>query len=187
MINRLRTSLLAVLAIGLLASPGYASAKHKVTVPSGVPTPPLAEAPKPKRKPLSFVVTDLEGRPVKLSKWHGHPVIMDFWATWCPPCRKEVPELNAIYDRYRRRGLVVIGVSVDKVQGDGVKSVRPFTKEFKVEYPIVMADDAMVEAMDLDNIPTVLFINRKGETVTRLEGRGKSGELSQGAKNLFRD
>jgi len=136
---------------------------------------------------LSFTLTDLDGRAVKLSKWRGHPLIVDFWATWCPPCRKEVPELNAIYKKYRRRGLVVLGVSVDKVQGDGVKSVLPFAREFKVSYPILMADDALVEAMDLDNIPTTLFINRKGETVARLEGRGKSGELTAAAKNLFRD
>jgi thiol-disulfide isomerase/thioredoxin len=182
-----RTSLLAILAIGLLTSPAYASGKHKVTVPEGVPTPPVMETTKPKRRPLSFTLTDLNGRAVKLSKWHGHPVVMDFWATWCPPCRKEVPELNALYKKYRNRGLVVLGVSVDKVQGDGVKSVRPFTREFKVEYPILMADDAMVEAMDLDNLPTVLFINRKGETVSRMEGRGKSGELTEAAKTLFRD
>jgi thiol-disulfide isomerase/thioredoxin len=112
---------------------------------------------------------------------------VDFWATWCPPCCKEVPELNAIYKKYRARGLVVVGVSVDKVQGDGVKSVRPFAREFKVNYPILMADDAVVEAMDLDNIPTTLFIDRKGKTIARLEGREKSGELAQAAKTLFRD
>lgn len=67
------------------------------------------------------------------------------------------------------------------------QSVRPFVKEFKVSYPILMADDALLEALDLDNIPTTLFINRKGETIARLEGRGKSGELSTAAKNLFRD
>jgi thiol-disulfide isomerase/thioredoxin len=175
----------AIFIAGVLASPSYASGKKKAVVPAGVPTP-SAEAPKPKRKPLSFTVTDLDGHPVKLSKWRG-PVIMDFWATWCPPCRKEVPELNAIYNRYRKRGLVVVGMSVDKVQGDGVKSVRPFTREFKITYPILMADDAMVEALDLDNLPTVLFINRKGETISRLEGRGKSGELSEAAKTLFRN
>ncbi len=178
--------MIALGAIAVLASSAYASGKHKVSVPAGVPTPAM-ETPRPKRKPLSFTLTDLNGRAVKLSRWHGHPVIMDFWATWCPPCRKEVPELNALYKKYRHRGLVVLGVSVDKVQGDGLKSVRPFTREFKVEYPILMADDAMVEAMDLDNIPTVLFINRRGETVSRLEGRGKSGELSEAAKTLFRD
>ncbi len=80
---------------------------------------------------------------------------------------------------------MVLGVSVDKVQGDGVKSVRPFAQEFKISYPILMADDAVVDALDLDNIPTTLFFNRKGKLVARLEGRGKSGELAAAAKGLF--
>ncbi|HEY2105317.1 MAG TPA: TlpA disulfide reductase family protein, partial [Candidatus Binataceae bacterium] len=172
----------------LLVSPVYAGGKKKVVAaPASVSTPAQPAPAKPQRKLLSFTLTDLNGRRVKLSAWRGHPLVVDFWATWCPPCRKEVPELNAIYRKYRARGLVVVGVSVDKVQGDGVKSVRPFAREFKVNYPILMADDALVEAMDLDNIPTTLFIDRKGKTVARLEGRGKSGELAQAAKTLFRD
>ena len=160
-------------------------AENKIVAPAGLPTPSL-QATKPKRKLLSFTLADLHGRPVKLSTWHGHPLIVDFWATWCPPCRKEVPELNAIYRKYRSKGLVVLGLSVDKVQGDGVKSVRPFAQEFKISYPILMADDELVDAMDVDNIPTTLFINRKGKLTARLEGRGKSGELAEAAQGLFR-
>jgi thiol-disulfide isomerase/thioredoxin len=178
--------LAAVVAAALLVSPVYASAK-KTAAAKATPAASSPQPAKPKRKLMSFTLTDLSGHPVKLSQWRGHRLIVDFWATWCPPCQKEVPELNAIYRKYRARGLVVVGVSVDKVQGDGVKSVRPFAKENKISYPVLMADDALVEAMDLDNIPTTLFINRKGETVTRLEGRGKYGELSTAAKTLFKD
>jgi thiol-disulfide isomerase/thioredoxin len=156
-----------------------------VSVPDGVPTPVLENASKPKRELFSFILEDLAGRPVKLSKWQGHPLIVDFWATWCPPCRKEIPELNAIYKKYRSQGLVVLGLSVDKVQGDGVKSVRPFAHEFKITYPILMADDSVVDATEVDNLPTNLFFNRKGEQVSRLEGRGKSGELFEAVKVLF--
>ena len=135
----------------------------------------------------ALVVPELDGQAFDLSAQRGKVVIVNFWATWCPPCRKEIPELNAIYKRYRSKGLMVLGVSVDKVQGDGVKSVRPFAQEFKISYPILMADDAVVEALDLDNIPTTLFIDRKGKLVARLEGRGKSGELTAAAKGLFHD
>ena len=160
---------------------------NKIIVPAGVPAPVLDSSAKPKRKLLSFTLADLDGRPVKLAAWHGRPLIVDFWATWCPPCRKEIPELNTIYKKYRSKGLVVLGVSVDKVQGDGVKSVRPFAQEFKISYPILMADDEVVDALDLDNIPTTLFFNRKGKLIARLEGRGKSGELAAAAKGLFRE
>lgn len=183
-----RIGVAAVLTAGLLVSPGYAGGKKTAGgSATGVPAPAPAAIAKPQRKLLSFTLTDLNGRKFKLSAWRGHPLVVDFWATWCPPCRKEVPELNAIYKKYRARGLVVVGVSVDKVQGDGVKSVRPFAREFKVNYPILMADDSLVEAMDLDNIPTTLFIDRKGKTVARLEGRGKYGELAEATKTLFRD
>src|SRR5260370_28773816 len=135
------------LAIGLAALVAAASlspcisGENRIIAPAGVPTPALEPAAKPKRKLLSFTLADLHGRRVKLSAWHGHPLIVDFWATWCPPCRKEVPELNAIYKKYRSKGLVVLCLSVDKVQGDGVKSVRPFAQEFAISYPILMANE----------------------------------------------
>jgi thiol-disulfide isomerase/thioredoxin len=168
-------------------TPAGSSPVPGVSVPAGVPAPALENAAKPKRKLFSFTLEDLDGRPVKLSKWKGHPLIVDFWATWCPPCRKEIPELNAVYKKYRSQGLVVLGLSVDEVQGDGVKSVRPFAHEFKISYPILMADDSLVDATDVDNLPTNLFFNRKGEQVSRLEGRGKSGELAEAVKVLFRN
>ena len=178
--------LAALVAAGPAFSPCIGG-EDRIIAPAGVPTPALEPSAKPKRKLLSFTLADLQGRPVKLSAWHGHPLIVDFWATWCPPCRKEVPELNAIYRKYRSKGLVVLGLSVDNVQGDGVKSVRPFAQEFKISYPILMADDAVVDAMEVDNIPTTLFFNRKGKLTARLEGRGKSGELAAAAQGLFRD
>jgi len=177
---------LAASVVAMLGASSTPGAEDKVVIPPGVPAPSLDVKAKPKRKLFSFTLADLDGHPVKLASWHGRPLIVDFWATWCPPCRKEIPELNNIYQRYRASGLMVLGVSVDKVQGDGVKSVRPFAQEFKISYPILMADDEVVDALDLDNIPTTLFFNRKGELVARLEGRGKSGELAAAAQMLLR-
>ncbi len=178
---------MAASVAAMLAASNSRGAQNNIFVPAGIPTPALDTAAKPKRKLFSFTLADLDGRPVKLAAWHGRPLIVDFWATWCPPCRKEIPELNEIYQKYRSRGLMVLGVSVDKVQGDGVKSVRPFAQEFKISYPILMADNEVVDALDLDNIPTTLFFDRKGKLVARLEGRGKSGELAAAAKGLFRE
>jgi thiol-disulfide isomerase/thioredoxin len=114
-------------------------------------------------------------------------LIVSFWATWCPPCRKEIPALNAIYKKYRSQGLVVLGVSVDQVQGDGVKAVRPVVRELKISYPVLMADDALVEAIDLDNIPTTMFFNRQGKLVSRTEGSVKPAELAAVTKTLFHE
>ena len=79
----------------------------------------------------------------KLSQYRGHPVVIDFWATWCAPCRHQIPELKKLYSKYHQsRGLVVLGIACDTVQGDGVESVRPFVKEFDISYPILLAETA---------------------------------------------
>jgi len=137
-------------------------------------------------EPLDFMVRDLAGKTIRLSNWRGRPVIVDFWATWCPPCRKEIPELNDIYRRYRAQGLVVLGVSMDEVQGDGRKSVEPFIEEFKITYPVAMGDEALVDKLELNSVPTALFVARDGRLFSRIEGAGPAGELARAAADLLK-
>ncbi len=136
--------------------------------------------------PVDFTVRDLRGNPIKLSDWRGHPVIVDFWATWCLPCRREIPELNEIYRRYQNKGLKVLGVSLDAVKGDGLSAVTPFVREFKVTYPIAMADDALAERLELEAVPTTLFLSRDGHVLARIEGAGRPGELSAAVERLLK-
>ena len=137
-------------------------------------------------EPLDFMVRDLAGKTIRLSNWRGRPIIVDFWATWCPPCRKEIPELNDIYRRYRAQGLVVLGVSMDEVQGDGRKSVEPFIEEFKITYPVAMGDEALVDKLELNSVPTALFVARDGRLFSRIEGAGPAGELARAAADLLK-
>ncbi len=137
--------------------------------------------------PIDFELKDLAGRMMKLSDLKGHPVIVDFWATWCAPCRKQIPELNAIYKRYQSRGLKVIGVACDTVMGDGAKVVGPFIKEMKISYPILLADTALVDRLDLEYIPITLFVGRDGRVLSRVQGAGHRGELTESAKALIGD
>jgi thiol-disulfide isomerase/thioredoxin len=136
---------------------------------------------------VDFTLKDLQGKPMRLSDFRGHPVIVDFWATWCPPCRRQIPELETIYRRFRGRGLIVIGVAADTIRGDGARAVAPFVKEFAIDYPILLADDALVDKLDVDAIPTTLFIGRDGRVKSRVRGAGRAGELAQGAKQLVGD
>jgi thiol-disulfide isomerase/thioredoxin len=133
---------------------------------------------------LDFTLKDLQGRPVKLSDLRGHPVIVDFWATWCGPCRKQIPELKAIYREYQSRGLIVIGVACDTVMGDGVGAITPYIKEMGITYPILLADSALVDRLDLEYIPLTFFVDRYGSVVSRMSGAHRRGELSQIARAL---
>src|SRR5262249_5185707 len=95
---------------------------------------------------LDFELQDLDGNPMRLSQYRGHPVIVDFWATWCPPCRKQIPELKELYSRYHKsKGLEVIGVACDTIQGDGVRDIAPFVRKFKINYPVLVASAPVVD------------------------------------------
>ena len=135
---------------------------------------------------LNFSARGLDGRTVDLSDYRGHPVIVDFWATWCSPCRRQIPELIALYKRYNKSsGLVIIGVSCDLVQGDGVSAVAPFVEEFKINYPVALADEALMDSLDVEAIPTTLFVGPDGKIISRVVGAGRPGEISEGARLLI--
>ncbi|MGC2302008.1 TlpA family protein disulfide reductase [Candidatus Binatus sp.] len=135
---------------------------------------------------LEFSAPGLDGRSIDLSSYRGHPVIVDFWATWCGPCRKQIPELVALYKKYNRtRGLVIIGVSCDLIQGDGAKAVAPFVEEFQINYPIALADERLVDSMGVEAIPTTLFVGPDGKLVSRIVGAGHAGEITDSARQLL--
>ena len=135
---------------------------------------------------LDFSAPGLDGKEIDLSHYRGHPVIVDFWATWCGPCRKQIPELVALYQKYNKsRGLVIIGVSCDLIQGEGLRAVAPFVKEFRINYPIALADGRLVDNLGIEAIPTTLFLGPDGKIVSRIVGAGHPGEISASAKELL--
>ncbi len=135
---------------------------------------------------LDFRAPGLDGKQIDLSDYRGHPVIVDFWATWCGPCRRQIPELIALYKKYNKsRGLVIIGVSCDLIQGDGVRAVAPFVEEFQINYPIALADEQLVDSMGVEAIPTTLFLGPDGKLVSRIVGAGRAGEITASAKQLL--
>ena len=109
----------------------------------------------------------VQGQPVKDFQ-QGKAYIIEFWATWCGPCRASMPHLNQIQDRFQSQGLVVIGLSVD----DGsANSVRRFAEKLGVRFRLAMADEGVLDDYGpIRSIPTTIFINRKGEIVRRVVG-----------------
>lgn len=116
----------------------------------------------------AFSVRTLDGRTLKLSDLKGHVVVLDFWATWCGPCRASMPNLSVLQERYGPNGLVVIGLSVD--EGDP-RLVKRFADRLKVRFPVAMADEQLLDDYGpIRAIPTTIFIGRNGRILRRVVG-----------------
>jgi thiol-disulfide isomerase/thioredoxin len=115
-----------------------------------------------------FTVKTLDGHVVKLADLRNRPIVVDFWATWCGPCRASMPHLDEINSKFGRQGLAVIGMSVDE---NGPAPVRRFANSLGVKFTLAMANDEVLDAYGpIRSIPTTFFINRKGEIVRRVVG-----------------
>jgi peroxiredoxin len=131
----------------------------------------------------SWELNDVAGKPLKLSDFKGKVVILDFWATWCPPCRAEIPGFVALQNKYADKGLTVIGVSVDE-QGPSV--VKPFMRQLKMNYPVVMADQKIIaDYGNIEAIPTTFVIDRDGAIVSVHQGYTDSATLEKEIQSLL--
>jgi thiol-disulfide isomerase/thioredoxin len=116
-----------------------------------------------------FTVKTFEGKVVRLSDLKGRPVVLDFWATWCRPCRAAMPALDAVQKRFGDGKLVVIGLSVD--EEDGNQDVRRFAHDLGVSFRLGMANERVLDLYGpIRSLPTTFFINRQGEVVRRVKG-----------------
>lgn len=115
-----------------------------------------------------FTLKDIQDKDVKLSDFKGKVIILNFWATWCPPCRMEIPDLKKLYNFYKDKGLVIIGIAIDE---DGKDSVVPFVKENKINYPILIGNMGVYRLYGgIRGVPTTFIINRQRKIVNTLVG-----------------
>ncbi len=116
-----------------------------------------------KRQDADFTLTDLRGKSWHLQDLRGKVVLVNFWATWCPPCRKEMPDLQALYDTYKDQGLIVLSISDE----DAAK-VAPFIAERKISYPVLLDPGRHVnEAFAVEGIPKSFVYDRQGKLVAQ--------------------
>jgi thiol-disulfide isomerase/thioredoxin len=116
----------------------------------------------------AWKLQDLNGKPVRSDQFKGKIVIVDFWATWCPPCREEIPGYIELQKKYGNEGVVIVGVSLD--QG-GPAVVKPFAAKYQINYPLVMGDEQIVAAFGgVEGIPTTFLIDRSGQIRDRKVG-----------------
>jgi cytochrome c biogenesis protein CcmG/thiol:disulfide interchange protein DsbE len=117
---------------------------------------------------LNFTFKDAHGKPFTLSDYKGKVVLLDFWATWCPPCRKEIPGFVELYNNYRSRGFVVIGVSMD----DSLSDIKKFARRYKMNYPILLGAgrDDLGPAFGQLPLPTAFVLGRDGKICGKHDG-----------------
>jgi thiol-disulfide isomerase/thioredoxin len=115
-----------------------------------------------------FAVRTLDGRTLRLDELRGRPVILDFWATWCAPCRASMPHLSTMQSRYGTRGLVIVGLSVDDAPP---QEVRRFAERLRLRFPVAIASEGLLDDYGpIGSIPTTIFIDRRGRIVRRVVG-----------------
>ena len=114
-----------------------------------------------RRERADFTLTDLEGKPWSLQGLHGKVVLVNFWATWCPPCRKEMPDLETLYQEFKDQGLLILAIS-----DEDISKVKPFIAEHHTTYPILLDPGSEVhKAFVVEGIPKSFLYDREGKLV----------------------
>jgi len=112
-----------------------------------------------------FKLQDANGQTVRLSDYRGKVVLLDFWATWCGPCKVEIPWFMDFEKEFKNRGFAVLGVSMDE---DGWKVVKPYVADMKMNYRVLLGNDEVSGKYGgLDSLPTTLLIDREGRIVSK--------------------
>jgi thiol-disulfide isomerase/thioredoxin len=149
-----------------------APAEPKATATASPDTPPPAPAPRsiPERLP-DLSLPDLDGKPHRLADYGGRPLIVNFWATWCEPCRREIPLLKQLHRENSRNSFEIVGIAIDNQD-----SVQKFVRELRIDYPVLVGEKGGLEAVSAFGMDTVLpftvFADAQGRIVTL-----KIGEL----------
>ena len=115
----------------------------------------------------AFQLVSLDGKKVSLADYKGKAVLVNFWATWCAPCKLEMPWLVDLRSKYAAQGFEILGISEDD---PGSRDVEPYTKKIGVNYPVLLADENIADKYHTDVLPTSFFIGRDGKVVEQIAG-----------------
>jgi peroxiredoxin len=164
----------AALAIGSASCGGAPSAGAQSG--ASVPTPQASGTVAP-----DFTGRDIEGKTFRLSDHHGKVVLLDFWSTFCEPCKAEFPHLRAMYDGQKAQGLLVVGVAMDGPET--VADVPSFVKRFDLDFPVVTDEDSRIASLynPKKSMPLSVLIDKSGRIVAVREGYAPGDEKLVGA------
>jgi thiol-disulfide isomerase/thioredoxin len=126
-----------------------------------------------------FSLKDMSGKTVRLSDYKGKVVLLEFWATWCPPCRASVPGLEKLHKAYKDKGLVLLAVSMDEGGWDEVQS---YVKESGITYTVLKGTEDVATKYQVRSIPMMLVLNKEGKITKRYLGMGSDEDLETDIK-----
>lgn len=132
-----------------------------------------------------FSLKDADGKVVHLSDYKGKVVLLDFWATWCPPCKLEIPWFMDLEHKDKYRGFEVLGIAMDD---NGWEDVKPFIAQAKINYRVVVGDDATSNAYGgVEDLPTTFLIDKQGKIAAIHIGLAGRKEFEDGVEELLRE
>jgi thiol-disulfide isomerase/thioredoxin len=155
----------------------------KQTAVIGNPEPLQANDAKGKVAP-DFTLQDLDGKPVKLSDYRGKAVLLNFWATFCGPCKVEMPWLVELQKQYGPQGLQIVGVALDD---SGKDTIQKYAKDMGVNYTILQGQDSVGDAYGAVGLPATFYIDRNGKIVDSALGLVSRGEIEDNIKKALSD
>jgi thiol-disulfide isomerase/thioredoxin len=155
-----------------------------VTASTSAPLSDEACMPEPKAANLNFTMKDLDGREVSLASFKGKVMLLNFWATWCGPCKAEIPMFVELQKKYAANGFTVVGYSID----DEAPQARTFASEYKMNYPILLGlgrEDVQEAFGPMWGIPVSVLIARNGQVCQKHTGLPTKSDLEKGIKALL--
>ena len=153
--------MVCIAGAGIALAMGFGSRQS----PSGRPGPPKDIGSQGRTEVPDFQVTTLDGRSLQLSSLKGKVVMVDFWATWCPPCLEELPHFKELYGQYKDKGFEMIGISLDE---EGPGPVASFLREHDISYPVAMGGDRLLQNFGgILGLPTTFLLDKNGRIVFR--------------------
>ncbi len=148
---KLKNWIIFISALLLLFCSSREPAKKKVSEGSGMKN--------------DFTLKSLDNQTYTLSQLRGKVVLLDFWATWCPPCKKSIPIFIKLYNKYKEKGFMVLGIGLDEEE-----ALRNYQSQVKIPYPILLGNKKVAKLYDVSAIPTMVIYDKKGKLVKRQVG-----------------
>jgi thiol-disulfide isomerase/thioredoxin len=169
------------IVVAVMIYAGVRNSRPKVSAMIGNPQPLIYGEVKGKEAP-DFTLKDLEGKQVRLSDFRGKAVLLNFWATWCGPCKIEMPWFVELQKQYGPQGLEIVGVALDD---SGRDEIQKFAREMGVNYLILQGQDDVGDAYGAVGLPTTFYIDRTGKIIDSASGLVSRSEIEDNVKKAL--